>query len=112
MVKIGHALSQIKNLLITLYIRFKGNKYFLKPAVRKAERLHRETGKRYRVFFFGYRYHAWDNTEIRKRMNNGLFKKELRIGKSFNTVCYYDSNPESQTTNHKSKILCSLPSPN
>jgi len=32
----------------------------LKRAIKKANRLHERDGKRYRVFFFGDRYHVWN----------------------------------------------------
>ena len=84
------------NRLKKLYIRFCGRKSKLGSAVRKATRLHQEDGKRYRVFFFGYRYHVWDRADIRRQIKNGLFRSGLKAGKDFDSICFFDTNNLNQ----------------
>lgn len=88
-------ITRVINFFIKLYIRFKGNALFLKRAIREADRLHKQNGKRYRVFFFGYRYYAWDRQEIKRRKQIGLFKRDKKVGEDFDKICFYDTNPES-----------------
>ena len=79
-------------LLIHLYIRFCGRPGKLKRARRKAKKLHAKDGKRYRVFFFGYRYHVWDRAHVRERIKSGLFKHDRKAGKDFDAICFFDTN--------------------
>jgi hypothetical protein len=62
-------------------------------ATRKADRLHKKTGNRFRVFFFGNRYHVWTRDEIRDRKKSGLFKFDKKAGVDFDTIAFYDTNP-------------------
>lgn len=92
--------KRIKNIAVKIYIRFKGNRYFLNKAIKEADRRHAENGKRYRVFFFGYEYKVWDRQEIKKRLRNGLFKSELKAGEDFDKICFYDTqNPDGYVSN-------------
>lgn len=83
--------KRIRNIAVKLYIRFKGNLYFLNKAIKEADRLHAQSGKRYRVFFFGYEYKVWDRQQIRKRIREGLFKSQLKAGEDFDAICFYDT---------------------
>ncbi len=83
---------QIKNFFTKLYIRFCGRDAVLKRAIRKAIKLHNKTGKRYRVFFFGYKYRVWTRQDIKERKNIGLFKSELKAGEDFDTIAFFDTN--------------------
>ncbi|MDR2765324.1 MAG: hypothetical protein LBB90_09890 [Tannerella sp.] len=85
-------MNSIKTFFIHLYIRFCGRPGALQRAIRKATRLHRKTGQRYRVFFFGYRYRVWNRQQIRCRIKTGLFKYGLKAGKNFDSVCFFDTN--------------------
>lgn len=76
-----------------LLLRFHGRKGALNSAIRKADRLHKKTGNRFRVFFFGNRYQVWTRDEIRDRKKSGLFKYGLKAGKDFDTISFYDTNP-------------------
>ena len=64
----------------------------LNRAKRKADRLHKQTGNRFRVFFFGNRYHVWTRDEIRDRKKSGLFKFWLKAGCDFDRISFYDTN--------------------
>jgi hypothetical protein len=88
-------IQKIKNYFIGLYIRFCGRPSRLKKAIKKAKALNKKTGKRYRVFFFGYRYHVWDRWDIKERKRIGLFHTHLKVGNDFDSICFYDtSNPD------------------
>lgn len=83
--------KRIKNIAVKLYIRFKGNLYFLNKAIRKADKLHAENGKRYRVFFFGYEYKVWDRQKIQEQKRIGLLRNGLKVGEDFDKICFYDT---------------------
>ena len=85
-------LQRLINYFKKLRLRFQGrNSQFLK-AVKKADELHKKTGKRYRVFFFGNKYHVWTREDIRKKQHAGLLKFEKKCGKDFDGVCFYDTD--------------------
>ncbi|MDH6310583.1 hypothetical protein M2451_003327 [Dysgonomonas sp. PFB1-18] len=87
--------KRIKNIAVKLYIRFKGNSYFLAKAIVKADKLHAKTGKRYRVFFFGYEYKAWNRQQIQAQKRIGLLRNGLKVGEDFDKICFYDTlNPD------------------
>jgi len=65
----------------------------LNRAKRKADRLHKKTGCRYRVFFILGRYRVMDRNDIRDRKKIGLFKFWLKAGKDFDTIAIYDTTP-------------------
>jgi len=85
-------MRQIYNFFVKTYIRFRGNDLFLRAAIRKARRLHCRTGRRYRVFFFGYRYRVWTRADIRQRIKSGLFRRHLKAGNDFENICFYDTD--------------------
>ena len=87
--------KRIKNSIVKLYIRFKGNSYFLNKAIKEAKRKHAKDGKPYRVFFFGYKYRVWNGHGIKKRKRIGLFRSDLTVGNDFDNICFYDTqNPD------------------
>lgn len=75
-----------------LLLRFRMRPAALDRAKRKADRLHKKTGNRFRVFFFGKRYQVWTRDEIRDRKKSGLFKYQLKAGKDFDRIAFYDTN--------------------
>lgn len=77
----------------TLVLRFRMRPGALNRAIRKADRLHKKTGNRFRVFFFGSSYHVWTRDEIRDRKKSGLFKFGLKAGADFDRISFYDTNP-------------------
>lgn len=85
-------MKKIKNVFTKLYIRFKGNPYFLHKAIKRANKRHQEDGKRYRVFFFGYKYRVWNRQEIREQQRIGLFHHHLKAGEDFDKISFYDTN--------------------
>lgn len=90
--------------LHNLYLRYTGRPAALRRAIKRAKRLHTKSGtsflnrKRYRVFFFGYRYHVWDRSDIRERQKNKLFKEGLKAGQSFDQICFFDTNSLQEST--------------
>ncbi len=82
----------MRNFFLQLYIRFRGRPGALKKATKEAIKLHKETGKRYRVFFFGYKYRVWTRSDIKERKNIGLFKHYLKAGKDFDGIAFFDTN--------------------
>lgn len=89
-------IKKLYTLLVHRYIRYKGRPAKLKQAVKDAQEKHKKDGKRYRVFFFGYKYYAWNREDIKRRKRSGLFYDFLKVGKDFDSICHYDTeNPES-----------------
>lgn len=87
---------KILNFIRFLYIRFCGRPSKLQKAIKKATKLHAKTGKRYRVFFFGYKYHVWTRDDIKQRKRSTLFKWYLKAGADFDKICFYDTNNQTQ----------------
>jgi len=83
-----------------LLLKFRMRPAALNRAKRKADMLHRKTGNRFRVFFFGKKYHVWTRDEIRSRKKSGLFKFDKKAGADFDTIAFYDTNNISLTTHH------------
>jgi len=79
------------NKLKALIRAFWMSKGQLNRAKRKADRLHKKTGCRYRVFFILGRYRVMDRNDIRNRKKSGLFKFWLKAGKDFDTISVYDT---------------------
>jgi len=90
-------MKKIRNYFMMLYIRYCGRPAKLKRAIREAIELSRRNGgKRYRVFFFGYRYHAWSREDIKERKRIGLFRSDLKAGSDFDSICFFDTqNPDN-----------------
>jgi hypothetical protein len=77
-----------------LFLRLRMRPAALERARKKADRLHKKNGHRYRVFFFGNRYRVWTRDDIRGRKKSGLFKYRLKAGEDFDRVAFYDTNPK------------------
>ena len=84
--------NKIKAPIIRLRIRFCMRPGALNKAIRQAKQLHRETGRRYRVFFFGYQYYVWTRDDIKERKRNELFKWHLKAGEDFDRISFFDTN--------------------
>lgn len=92
-------MSHIRNFFTILHIRFCGRKSKLQAAIKQANSLHSKTGKRYRVFFFGNKYHVWTRDDIKERKKSSLFKRHLKAGEDFDKICFYDtSNPDNNVS--------------
>lgn len=85
-------LLSLYKLIMSWYIRFCGRRSRLVKAIKKADRMHQQNGKRYRVFFFGYKYRVWTRTDIKERKNVGLLKRYLKAGEDFDRIAFYDTN--------------------
>jgi len=78
-----------------LLLKFRMRPAALLRATKKADRLHRKTGNRYRVFFFGNSYQVWTRNDIRNRKKSGLFKFDKKAGADFDTISFYDTSPST-----------------
>lgn len=85
-------LTIILNWLKLQRIRFQMRETKLDAAIKKAKKLHAETGQRYRVFFFGGKYHAWNRWDIRRQQASGLLKRGKKVGADFDRICFFDTN--------------------
>jgi hypothetical protein len=82
-----------KQYLIGLYIRYKGRDAAKNRAIKKAERLHAENGKRYRVFFLKNRYEVLSRQDIQHYKHTGEYGWHVN-STSMQPFCYFDTNPE------------------
>ena len=98
-----HLKIRLKNYFVTLYIRFCGRNAALRRAIKKAKKLHAETGRRYRVFFFGYKYHVWTRSDIKERKHIGLFKLNLKAGDDFDGIAFFDTYNQRKEADHVHK---------
>jgi hypothetical protein len=77
--------------LVFLYVRFKGNRFYKASAIRRAKRLHRQTGKRYRVFFLNYNYHVYNRLDIQRAKHEGRWGWHVN-STSMDPLCFFDTN--------------------
>lgn len=82
----------IQNWFKLLQIRYQMRPGQLKKAIKEADRLHNVDGKRYRVFYFGNKYHIWNRQDIRRQQAIGLLKYDKKIGNDFDEISFYDTN--------------------
>lgn len=91
-------LTILKNWFKLQRIRFQMRPSQLRKAIKQADRLHAEDGRRYRVFFFGHKYHVWNRQDIREKQHSGLLKWK-KVGEDFDRICFHDTNSNSVTRN-------------
>lgn len=65
------------NLFAQIIVRYFGNNYKKQKAIQKADRLHKETGKQYRVFFLGMRYRVYTRDDIQRLKHEKLFARHI-----------------------------------
>lgn len=65
------------NLVTNLFIRWRGSNIKKAKAIRKADKLHQETGKQYRVFFLGMRYRVLTRDDIQRLKHEKLFARHI-----------------------------------
>ncbi len=82
----------IRNWFKLQRIRFQMRPAKLNKAIQEAKKLHTDTGRRYRVFWFGDKYHVWNRNDIRRRQAEGLLKWNKKAGADFDKICFYDTN--------------------
>lgn len=82
----------IQNWFKIQVLRFKMRKSKLNKAIKQANKMHRKTNKRYRVFWFGSKYHVWERRDIRDKQASGLLRWDKRAGQDFDGICFYDTN--------------------
>ncbi|HLW09767.1 MAG TPA: hypothetical protein VKX35_05160 [Fermentimonas sp.] len=84
--------TTILNWFKLLSIRYHMRHGKLKKAIGVADKLHALDGKRYRVFFFGSKYYAWNRQDIRRQQSIGLLKYDKKVGNDFDKISFYDTN--------------------
>ena len=90
----------IQNWFKLQWLRFQMRKWKLNKAIKQANRLHKVTGRRYRVFWFGSKYHVWNRNDIRRQQSSGLLKWDKKAGADFDQICFYDTNTTNPITHN------------
>lgn len=85
-----------------LWLRFKMRPANLNKAIRKANKLHLQTGKRYRVFWLGWKYRAWCRDDIKRLQHDGNLKHGVKAGIDFDGVAFYDTDSKRKEAKHVS----------
>lgn len=80
-----------------LYIRLKGRPAALRKAIRRAQNLHRKTGKQYRVYFLDFRYQAITRQDIQNRKHNGQWGWHVNSTR-LAPMCFYSTSTDSSLT--------------
>jgi hypothetical protein len=83
-----------------LYLRFKGRKAQLDRAIKKADKLHKDNGKRYRVFFLDGKYRVFQRAEIKENRKAGVFNRYINSTK-MDHLKFYDTNDILCTSQQK-----------
>ena len=65
------------NLLSQIIVRYYGNNFKKQKAIRKADQLHKSTGKQYRVFFLGMRYRVLTRDDIQSLKHDRVFARHI-----------------------------------
>lgn len=82
---------RIKKAIKDRLILYHGRDAALKKAVKKAQKLHANNGKRYRVFFLDGRYRVYDRDEIKNNKKDGTFNKYIN-STSIDPIKFFDTN--------------------
>jgi hypothetical protein len=86
----------IKQLFISLYIRFKGRDAAKNRAIKKAKKLHLESGynkydrKHYRVYFLKNKYEVLTRSDLQLKKHSGEFGWQVN-STSMKPFCFYDT---------------------
>jgi len=83
---------KIKQLLIGLYIRFKGRDAAKNRAIKKAKAMNLKTGKRYRVFFLKNRYQVITRDDIQMRKHAKEYGWHVN-STNMQPMCFFDTRP-------------------
>ncbi len=95
-------LNHIVSVFLKLYIRYKGRDAALKRATKKAMKLHRKTGKRYRVFFLANKYQAITRNDIQQHKHAKDWARHVN-STNLQPLCFFDTNSLKHTKNGFSK---------
>lgn len=85
-IKMKKLFLKILTFFYTLRIRWSGNLYNFKRAVRKANKANRRSY----VYFIGGEYRVFTRKDIQRLKNEGVFKRHLNTEKMAK-ICLYDS---------------------
>jgi hypothetical protein len=83
-------LVKILSKFLQLRTRWRGNLPHFRRAVRKAERLAAQKGKRTYVYFIGGKYRTFNRKDIKALKNAGVLKRSMNIA-TMNRICLYDT---------------------
>lgn len=97
----------IKQFLFGLYIRFKGRDAAKNRAIKKAKKLHAETGKHYRVYFLKNEYQVLTRQDLKLKQHTGEFGWHTNSSR-MHPFCFYDTNFSSPFPVVKSKKVCNF----
>jgi hypothetical protein len=88
---IKQLLNGIVSFFLKLYIRYKGRDAALRKATKKARKLHRKTGKRYRVFFLANKYQVITRNDIQHRKHAKDWARHVN-STNLQPLCFFDTN--------------------
>lgn len=83
----------ITRYLKQLYIRFKGRPAALEREIRRAQKLHRKTGKHYRVYFLQNRYQSITRQDIQDRKHAGTWGWHVNSTR-LAPMCFYSTSTD------------------
>lgn len=89
-------LHKIQQLYLSLIVRYHGNPHKQKRAIRKAKRLHKKTGQRFRVFFVENRYQVMNRNDIQQRKHMKHWGWHVN-STAMDNYCFFDTNNISTT---------------
>ena len=84
--------AMASNKFLELRLRHRGRPGNLERAVRRAKRLHKRSGKRYRVFFILGKYRVWTREDIKRRKNSEILRRDMKVGVDFDRIAFFDTN--------------------
>jgi len=87
--------NTVSSLFLGLYVRYKGRDAARNRAIKKAKRIHRKTGKRYRVFFLQNRYQVITRSDIQQKKHAKDWGRHVN-STNMQRLCFFDTNPKTQ----------------
>jgi len=82
--------GRLLSFFLSEYKRFKGRPSALLKAIAKADKMHRETGKHYKVYFLENRYQVLTRMDIQARKFNGEFLYYMNVTK-MSAITFFDT---------------------
>lgn len=73
-----------------LIVRFKGRPRALQRAIKRADKLCKLNGKRYRVYFVEGKYQALSRQQIQRKKHSGEWGRHVNVTR-LEPLCFYDT---------------------